>query len=445
VFFLALKLIKKFVKAMIWLVKLPIRITMKLAGAANSDDSGSVGSRTNTKTRTTTETARTGTAPSESTGTATTDRQQAAAKSTSAAAAGGAAATVPADTLSKYQRFRQSLLAFAVLSVLSPLWLIVSADLLAYGFGGEFLIGMVIGSAIPAGLWYWTRQRSRLAWGVAMAYAVIQLLLSLVGTSALAVAVPGGSAFGQRPVLALLQLASLAALGAVLYFGATGRDAVGQPAAVAPEATGAAGGAGASTTASDTSSAAGGTTQQSSSVSESTTSAGTASQSDESRTTSTASSADDAPAAAAAASATSDDGTAATTTDTTDQTEPAAATADTTTEEAGAAATAADEVLEDDEQVPENTDEIAPLLDDLRAEPAEPETVRELGETLSTTDPSAEVVETLDRCSRADDPEVRVAVCDVCADLDGPEPESILQRLRIDTNDRVATTAMDAL
>lgn len=443
-FFLALKLIKKFVKGIIWLVKLPIRITMKLAGAAGSADSRSgTETRANTSARSTTETASTGAPPPQST-TTTTERQQAAAGG-SAVAAGGAAATVSAGALSKYQRFRQSILAFAGLYVLTIGWLIVDADLLAYGFGGQFVIGALINGAVPAGLWYWTDQRTKVAWGVTMGYAAIMLLLSLASTTAVTVAVPNGSVFSSQPVLALLQLASLAVLASALFFGATGRDVVGQPAAVAPEPSGADAGTRTATATSDTASA-GETREQTPSTAGPTDAGGPVAQSDAGTATSTASPADDTQTAAAATSASDDDAAETGTTDTTEQATSTADPADTATatEETGGAS-AEDGAGDDDPAADEATDEIEPLLDSLWTEPADPETVRELGETVSTDSPSEEIIETLERCSRTDDPETRVAVCEVCGELDGPEPESILERLRIDTNDRVATTAMDAL
>jgi hypothetical protein len=448
VFFLALKLLKKLVMGTVWLVKLPIRITMKLAGLANSDEESrsATPSRANTNAGTTAGATgkRPDTETQSATSAATTDRQQA-----TAPAGGAAAATASAGSLSKYRRFRQSLLAFAGLYALTVLWLLVDTNLLAYGFGGQFVIGGLTNGVVPVGLWYWTRTRSKVAWGVTMGYAAIMLLLSLATTTAFTVAVPNSSVFDVQPILALLQLASLAVLGAALFFGATGRTAVGQPGAVAPEPTESGGGTrestGADTTASSASPAA---AEQSPQASSSRTAAGEASRDrpGDDPTPSAASTAADTPSTATAAPATENGPAENSDPSPSDQAESGGATTDATTTTGEATVASDDEGTGDDETAADGVSgEIDPLLDSLRAEPPDPETVRELGEAVPSDSPPEAVVETLAACSRADDPAVRVAVCEVCADLEDPEAESVLERLRIDTNDRVATTAMNAL
>jgi hypothetical protein len=74
----------------------------------------------------------------------------------------------------------------------------------------------------------------------------------------------------------------------------------------------------------------------------------------------------------------------------------------------------------------------------------DPSDIRDLGDRVSEEPIPDAVVEALEACVTAEDPNVRVAVCEACAEIPGDEAESILTDLRIDTNDRVAEAAMDA-
>jgi len=81
---------------------------------------------------------------------------------------------------------------------------------------------------------------------------------------------------------------------------------------------------------------------------------------------------------------------------------------------------------------------------DRAASTQDPSDIRDLGERANEEPVPEEAIRALKSCMEAEDPDVRVAVCEACGEIPGEEVESILGRLRIDTNDCVAEAAMDA-
>jgi len=84
------------------------------------------------------------------------------------------------------------------------------------------------------------------------------------------------------------------------------------------------------------------------------------------------------------------------------------------------------------------------VLDGITIESADAGDVRDLAAALERQPPTAAATEALETWSRADDADVRVAVCEACANAGTDDAEAILKRLRIDTNDRVTNAAIDA-
>jgi hypothetical protein len=85
------------------------------------------------------------------------------------------------------------------------------------------------------------------------------------------------------------------------------------------------------------------------------------------------------------------------------------------------------------------------VLADLRSGTATPEVVRSLGGRLPGGDLPDDAVAALERGADADDPEVRLAVCEVCATLEDDRARELLKRRRIDPDDRVANAAVEGL
>jgi hypothetical protein len=85
------------------------------------------------------------------------------------------------------------------------------------------------------------------------------------------------------------------------------------------------------------------------------------------------------------------------------------------------------------------------VLADLRDGTATPEAVRSLGDRLPDDDLPGEAVTALERGADASDPEMRLAVCEVCATLEDDRARELLKRRRIDPDDRVANAAVEGL
>jgi len=82
---------------------------------------------------------------------------------------------------------------------------------------------------------------------------------------------------------------------------------------------------------------------------------------------------------------------------------------------------------------------------ELEEQAVTPEKLIELGETLAGGELPDDVATVLERHADADDPDVRLAVCRVCAESEGERASALLRRLRIDPDDRVANAAVNDL
>ncbi|WP_165853239.1 hypothetical protein [Halonotius aquaticus] len=71
--------------------------------------------------------------------------------------------------------------------------------------------------------------------------------------------------------------------------------------------------------------------------------------------------------------------------------------------------------------------------------------VQRLGTALTEYPATDEVLAALDEWADSDDPEIRIAVCEACAEIEDSKSEDILQLLKIDRNDRVMRAATDAM
>lgn len=86
-------------------------------------------------------------------------------------------------------------------------------------------------------------------------------------------------------------------------------------------------------------------------------------------------------------------------------------------------------------------DEILAQIDD----PVTADDVQRLGTALTEHPATDEVLAALDEWADSDDPEIRIAVCEACAEIKNSKAEDILQLLKIDRNDRVMRAATDAM
>ncbi|RJX44126.1 hypothetical protein DM826_03360 [Halonotius aquaticus] len=71
--------------------------------------------------------------------------------------------------------------------------------------------------------------------------------------------------------------------------------------------------------------------------------------------------------------------------------------------------------------------------------------MQRLGTALTEYPATDEVLAALDEWADSDDPEIRIAVCEACAEIEDSKSEDILQLLKIDRNDRVMRAATDAM
>jgi hypothetical protein len=400
-----LKLLWKIVRLLVKLVLLPVRLLLRLVGVT-SDSDGSAGGAA------------------------------AAAAAASASAAAGAAANrreeeqtqqstapprqVAPGTHQNYDRFRKAIYAYAAFGALTFLSIAIEFDVA----GDLPLVPMALSIGLPLAVGYWTRTETKAAWGVGMAFAAVMLVLSLLGTAvglSLGQQLDAAAGGGFTGILGLFGLLQAATLGAALYFGATGRAvALGGPAvAVSSEAAGAAD--------ADTDAPSDGAVASSAEPPETADTEPSPSAVDEDSATTAAS-------ASSGAAGSRESGTAA-----------AEGTAADTTPDEG---TAPEETVQPDGEV--ESEEPTPaleLLAERAVSTADPAVVRELGDALATAEPDDglpdEAVAALETCAEADDPDVRVAVCDACAAVEVDAVDEIVRRLRIDTNDRVAAAAME--
>lgn len=428
-FVFTLKLLRKLVGLLVKLVLLPVRLLLRLVGIG-SNRGGSGGSAAAA--------AAAGAASAAAGAAANRGTEE-----TTTATTEPAAAPVDPGTRENYDRFRKALYVSAALGALPYLAIAVE-----FGFAGDLpLVPVAVSIGLPLAVGYWTRTETKAAWGVGMAFAAIMLVLSLLGT-AIGVslgqqldAVGGGGFAGLLGLFGLLQSAALAA---ALYFGAVGRAvALGGPAAAVSGETAPAepttdepsGGSATGSSAAEGPPATTASAPAEESAASPSAAGGSTASGGGNTTGATAASTDDGIAEADAADATGavaeDHGSA---TDAETATEGEDAVSDEEALEAGGAGEDAGPDLE-------------PLAERAAAT-EDPAAVRELGDALAAAEPADglpdEVVTALETCAEADDPEVRVAVCEACEAVETGATDEIVRGLRIDTNDRVATAAMEA-
>jgi hypothetical protein len=452
-----LKLLRKILGLFLKLVLLPFRLVLRLVrgsdGNSSQDDS-------------TVASAATSAATAAASSAAATAGETADDVRDSQATTAGTGQPVDPSVRTNYDRFRKALYAYAGLGALVYVFVLVQ-------FGAPvraILAPLAVGTVLPAALGYWAHTGSRLAWGAGMAYAALFVLLSFAGTIGVVNLGPsatrafddllGGGVVMLLGVLSLLQVGSLAA---GLYFGATGRAvALGASTAVSQPATGESEAAAAEASpqqqpdgaptepSSDTASAQRSGTPAASERSETTTPETGETGHGAGGTPTDAGSSVESPADGTTATDAADPG--ATDAGTADAASAAAGTPGAASKTAGPtdAGTAAGEpaaaeaATESDDRGADDTPSAVAGLAEEAASTRDPEAIRNLGDRIDGGPVPDEVVTALETCAEADDPDVRVAVCDACAAITDDEVASILGRLRIDTNDRVATAAMEA-
>ncbi|WP_136686764.1 HEAT repeat domain-containing protein [Halorhabdus amylolytica] len=97
---------------------------------------------------------------------------------------------------------------------------------------------------------------------------------------------------------------------------------------------------------------------------------------------------------------------------------------------------------------PKNEREAASLearLTDLENDDLTAAEIRELGDDLQSDGVPDQAFTLLERHAAADDAEIRLAVCEVCAEIDDERADEILRGRRIDTDDRVMNAAINGL
>jgi hypothetical protein len=351
------------------------------------------------------------------------------------------------ESLKNYERFRKVLYAYAVLTLFLGL--------------ATAPIAAIIGAAFWAGLAYWARNGSKIAWGVAMGFLGFNLVILLIAV----LAIMNSTVPGLGEMVLFIGLVWWALYLLPLYFGFKGRSiALGNSTDAEPSA---------NTTRSQTVSAgtnapssAGRTTVQEGNSSESTgggatTASSTAVASDVAADASGGQAAEKSAAGADAVDdpSTPDEREGAEAPETTPSTAPEQheiqpplsgsgpeTTPSTAPEGSSDLASDADS---DAGTAPGSggPSEDVPTVEtiaDRAASTQDPSDIRDLGERANEEPVPEEAIRALKSCMEAEDPDVRVAVCEACGEIPGEEVESILGRLRIDTNDCVAEAAMDA-
>lgn len=418
-----LKLLRKVLGLLLKLLLLPVRLLVRLAGRASGSGSSDDGSTEASTTSASDEATDTSAAPPTSAvaGEAA-DRSEEPTEETERVLPGAR---------TNYGRFRKALYAYAGFGLL--LNIVLSVE---FGLPSAMAVpALAVGVAIPAGLGYWARGQTRPAWGVGMVYAGLFGLLSFLGTFGI-VGTLGPSATravedvtngGVFMILGSLSLLQLGSLAAALYFGATGR-------AVALGTTDPA-----TTPSPDT--PAGATTSDDPSPESTGQAAGQSDPpvSEERFQQSPPEPARTAPAGPSDTSA--EQGPSESTADASSSvTQPSDATGNT------AVATVSEEPPVSD-TASEPSDEATSVAEQLATEAIstnDPAVIRKLGDRIDEDVVPDTVLRALETCAEADDPDARVAVCDACDAIDAEATDDIVRRLRIDTNDRVATAAMEA-
>jgi hypothetical protein len=428
-----LKLLRKIIGLFVKLLLLPFRLVLRLVRGSSDDSSSEDGSMVASAA---TSAATAAASSAAATADEARDRQ---ASDRQVASTTGPEQRVDPSVLTNYGRFRKALYAYAGFGALFYvfLWAEFSAPI------GALLVPLAVGLGVPVALGYWARTESRLAWGAGMAYAGLFLLLSFAGVASLANLGPSATrAFndllggGVVMILGALSLLQTGSLAAALYFGVTGRAvALGAATAVPEPSTDGSETAGVEDSTRD------GPPAEQSTGTASAQPMGTASERTETSPADAAGTGTEPTATdtGSAPTGTTDAGT----TDA-EPTEASTMDAATDTGRTAAAATDAEAAAGSDDGAEGDTPPVVEGLAEEIAATRDPADIRDLGDRVDGDPVPDGVITALETCAEADDPDVRVAVCDACAEIPGDAVESILGRLRIDTNDRVATAAMEA-
>ena len=343
---------------------------------------------------------------------------------------GGTGAQTQAE--SQYRRFQNTLAGYVVYVALLPILIVLISGGLRFLSLSDVLTASLIAAALPAVLAGLARIRSKITWGMAFGITVLLTVGNALSFLGLGIGSTTGILMGQspgfgRPLLYLLLLGEFAFLGFVLRTGWKGRHAVLNTEAA---------------TETDLNRDADVTTP----AEQSPPSASVA----DTRPTTT----DD---PAPETSGTAADRTAAPKGDTTTQAAGRSGTPDTAkpTAESEAGTTAVTENREEDiateeSAEPAGDDEdsntgLETALGELETDVIAPGDIHSLGAELPTDSVPDDAAAVLEEHADADDPDVRLAVCEVCAGIGEEWAEEILKRRRIDTDDRVVSTAIDGL
>lgn len=330
---------------------------------------------------------------------------------------------------SQYRRFQNTLAGYVIYVALLPILIMFISGSLRFLSLSEVLTVSLVAAALPTVLAGLARIRSKVTWGIAFGITLLLTVGNALSFLGLGIGSTTGVLMGQspgfgRPLLYLLLLGEFAFLGLILKTGWKGRYAVlGTETATETNLN-----RGADVT----------TPAEQSSPSAS--------------VTDTRSATTDEPAPETAA-----DRTAAPKGDTTTQATDRSETPNTAkpTAEAEAGTTAVTENKEEDiatEESAEPTGDdddsntgLETALGELETDVIAPEDIHSLGAELPTDGVPDDAAAVLEEHADADDPDVRLAVCEVCADIGEEWAEEILKRRRIDADDRVVSTAIDGL
>jgi hypothetical protein len=362
-----------------------------------------------------------------------------------------------AETERQYGRFERLLAAYAVYSFLLPFaFVLLWAPSVPYLSVGD-VFGAVLGEAfrtaiVPVLLAGIVRIRSKATWGIAFGVTALLFALQVLGLvgmawlDSVAPATVGLDRLFDDPLVFALTVVGIGILAGSLRAGWNGRGLVLDSGGVAPAPESAADPAG---TAPDSPSA---TTREAQSADRNDGSSARSDPSPDAASTADRRSGEGTP---------SPSGTTERPTSTTAGTDSAAEPGDDTGGSSGSvpSATAArgpsapsDETSassDDEDAEPDRAEssdaDIENALEGVRQPEVAPDEVRELQETLPDDDLPENAARSLETLADRDDPEVRLAVCEVCATIDDERADAILKGCRIDTDDRVSDTAIEAL
>jgi len=342
----------------------------------------------------------------------------------------------PADFESQYQRFQTLLVGLVLYMAVLPIALGVASGSLQFISTGELLRASVFAAALPAVLAGLARVRSKYAWGITLGLTALLALSSVLQAVGFAYIFSSntltpttGRIAANQPLIYIVTLGQIALLGAILRTGWKGRPAVyGEPSA--PSQPTANSNEGTKTP-----------DPKSSAIDQQTTTDTTSAETNQQK-----------PATGGASSTAANDASRAqSSTDATPQAASDTAVAEPdqnieTTQEPGDTEEDATANESNSTDGSDNTPtEIHSAIEELDTGPVTPDKIRALGDKLPRKDVPEEAITAIQQYEAADDPDVRFAVCELCSSIEDEWADDILKNRRIDTNDQVATTAIDAL